>query len=251
MPDTVYYTLYLGYQEEIHKDVDLTTGLTDCQIIYENVFDNILSGYIIVNKPQIAVRDSITTCLNQNIQLEANCTGCVGSAQYNWGIGVNQIASVRSTNNLNQFETVVNQNVLGSGVYTVTVSDAYNCTATEATAVNLQSSPGLYVTEVGGTDSVTVANFCPTSSVAIRATTTNPCSNCNYAWSTGQASQSITINQTGFYSVTVQQNDCIENTTVSVQPFAQPSPSIIGSNGNSISNFNICGIQEQQHLISM
>jgi len=241
MPDTVYYTLYLGYQEEIHKDVDLTAGLTDCQIIYENVFDNILSGYIIINKPQIAVRDSITTCLNQNIQLEASCTGCVGSAQYNWGIGANQITSVRSTNNLNQFETVVNQNVLGSGVYTVTVSDAYNCTATEATAVNLQSSPGLYVTEVGGTDSVTVANFCPTSSVALRATTTNACSNCNYIWSTGQASQSITINQTGFYSVTVQQNDCIENTTVSVQPFAQPSPSIIGSNGNSISNFNICG----------
>lgn len=87
--------------------------------------------------------------------------------------------------------------VTQSGTYTVTVTDTNNCESSDSSIVVVNTNPfvmlGADTTIVEG-NSVTLDAGYPGSS---------------YDWSTGENTQTITVNQTGVYSVTVtDQNGC-------------------------------------------
>jgi large repetitive protein len=99
-----------------------------------------------------------------------------------------------------------------SGVYTVTVTDINGCSATsEPITITVYPSPIATITPNGPTD------FCQGESVML---TSSPGE--SYLWSTGQTTQSIMVNTSGVYTVTVTNSfGCSETsqpTVVTVHP---------------------------------
>jgi large repetitive protein len=90
-------------------------------------------------------------------------------------------------------------NVTASGSYTVTVTNANNCSATSAPkVVNVLAAPPATITESGP------LTFCTGGSVTLTAP-----AGYSYLWSNGATSQSINVNASGSYSVTVTNaNNC-------------------------------------------
>src|SRR4029079_12937446 len=83
--------------------------------------------------------------------------------------------------------------VNASGSYSVTVTDANGCSATSAaTNVTVNPLPAASITGSGPT------TFCAGCSVTLTAS-----SGASYAWSNGATTPSITVNDSGSYSVTV------------------------------------------------
>ena len=103
-----------------------------------------------------------------------------------------------------------------SGSYSVKVMDG-TCNATSnATTVVVNQYPSSNVQVVGNT------TICQGSSVTLSAQGSG-----TYLWSNGATSQSITVNQTGSYSLAVTQNGCTSNSTataITVNP--NPTASI-------------------------
>ncbi|MEM7036520.1 MAG: gliding motility-associated C-terminal domain-containing protein [Bacteroidota bacterium] len=96
-------------------------------------------------------------------------------------------------------------NVLASGTYTVTATDANGCVATDAIAVTFNSLP---VVSLGGTDTL-----CDGATIGLDAGG----GFVNYAWSTGSSAQAIPVTATGTYSVTVTDiNGCMNSASVDV-----------------------------------
>ena len=110
----------------------------------------------------------------------ANVTGGTSGYTYNWNTG--------ATSN-----TVSN---LGAGTYTLTVTDAANCTATASTIVN--SSGSLNVVPSG---SNVTCHGASTGSVTISVSGST--GTVTYAWSNGGNTQSINNVPAGVYTVTV------------------------------------------------
>jgi hypothetical protein len=89
--------------------------------------------------------------------------------------------------------------VTASGNYSVTVTDANNCSARSAAyAIVVTPSPAATVTADGAT------TFCAGGSVILTASAGS-----SYLWSSGETTQSIRVNASGNYSVTVTNaNNC-------------------------------------------
>jgi hypothetical protein len=121
-------------------------------------------------------------------------TGGTSPYTYNWGGGI----------------TTQNRTALAAGTYTVTVTDANNCTTTltrtitQPTALNL-STTTTQVTCVGGTNG------------AIDLTVTGGTSPYTYLWTGGVTTQDRTGLATGTYTVTVTDaNSCTATTSVTL-----------------------------------
>jgi hypothetical protein len=114
--------------------------------------------------------------------------------------------------------------VSASGSYSVTVTNANNCSATSAaTAVTVNALPATPVVTASGPTS-----FCEGGSVTLTA----PAS-ASYLWSTGATTQSIVVSASGSYSVTVTNaNGCTATsaaTTITVN--AAPATPVVTANG--------------------
>ncbi|MBL0019344.1 MAG: T9SS type A sorting domain-containing protein, partial [Bacteroidetes bacterium] len=114
--------------------------------------------------------------------------------------------------------------VSNSGNYTVTISDANGCEAnSNAFAVTVNPLP---------ISPTIVANGSPTICSGDSVTMTSSPAN-SYAWSNGATSQSISVSNSGNYSVTISDvNGCMAASTgfvVSAHP--APSPPIISASG--------------------
>jgi hypothetical protein len=105
-----------------------------------------------------------------------------------------------------------------SGNYSVTVT-TNGCSATSAvTSVTVNPTPSAAVTASGPT------TFCSGGSVTLTAQGTG-----SYLWSNGETTQSITVSQSGNYSVTVTSNGCSATSgatavTVNATPAASITP---------------------------
>ncbi|MEP7263683.1 MAG: choice-of-anchor L domain-containing protein [Bacteroidota bacterium] len=86
----------------------------------------------------------------------------------------------------------------GAGIYTVTVTNANGCKATSSPITISQSTPTASIVSSTG-----FLVFCPDSSIELQANAGGSI----YNWSTGAASQNITINTPGTYTVTVTNSD--------------------------------------------
>ncbi|MEZ4883209.1 MAG: gliding motility-associated C-terminal domain-containing protein [Chitinophagales bacterium] len=113
-------------------------------------------------------------------------------------------------------ETTQMITVSNGGTYTVTVSNADNCTATANISINQFSITSPTLT---GTD------FCLDFGTTLAVVETYN----SYNWSNGDAGQNISINTGGTYTVTVTNTDgCTATNAITVQSFLHPSPVITG-----------------------
>ena len=137
------------------------------------------------------------------------CTG--GSTILNAGAGYSSY--LWSTGATTQTITVTT-----AGDYDVTVTNAGGCSASAAVVVTLFTSP---VPSISGN-----AGFCAASSTTLTASAGYT----SYAWSTGAATQSISVNTTGTFTVTVIDNiGCTGSKSISITAFPNPAPVISGS----------------------
>jgi gliding motility-associated-like protein len=109
--------------------------------------------------------------------------------------------------------------VMTSGDYTVTVSDASGCTGTNVVSVDESIPP--------------TANIIGQNSFCMGTSTTLDAEGgyINYDWSDGSTNQTLTVNQTGTYTVTVTDtNGCTDETFIDVEELQSLNP-MLSSNG--------------------
>ena len=104
--------------------------------------------------------------------------------------------------------------VTQSGNYTVTVTNANNCSAVSPVkVVTVYTSPNAAITANGPT------TFCPGGSVTLTASAGS-----SYLWSNGLTSESIPVTQSGSYTVTVtNSNQCTAASTATVVTVNSPT----------------------------
>jgi PKD-like domain len=156
----------------------------------------------------ISASDVTTFCQGGSVTLTAS----VGSS-YLWSTGA----------------TTQGITVNASGNYSVTVTNANNCSATSsATTIIVNSLPAADISASGSTI------FCQGGSVTLTASAGS-----SYLWSTGATTQATTLNASGNYSVTVTDlNGCPATssaTTVTVNPLPTPT---ISTSGTACANSN-------------
>ncbi len=103
-----------------------------------------------------------------------------------------------------------------AGTYTVTVSDANGCTATNNYNVTVWPNPAPSIS--GDPD------FCQGASTVLSAGAF-----ASYQWSNGSSGSSTTVSAAGTYTVTVTDgNGCTGNTSQTITIFSLPTPAITG-----------------------
>ena len=140
----------------------------------------------------------LTICPNGSVTLTASA-----GAGYNW------------SNNTHAQSITVTQ----AGTYSVRVFDASGCSALSQSVTVSVAAPSATITPSGPT------TFCAGGNVTLSAP-----SGYSYSWSTGATTQSITVNQSNTYTVTVQDaNGCTASSskTVTVNPL--PTATVSGS----------------------
>lgn len=144
-----------------------------------------------------------TVCLNETANLRAT----PGFETYSWSTGENSIDNIFTS---------------GSGMYSVIVTDENNCVYTDSLFLNEWESP-----EPSFSGDV---NFCNGQTGLIIAESGYQ----KYQWSTGDTTETITVNEGGIYSVIVtNDNLCTGVGSVEVTRSDLPRPIITGA-------FNIC-----------
>ena len=142
-----------------------------------------------------------SACIGSTIPL----CGSNGSSSYTWSTG----------------ETTDCINVNSNGVYTVTISDLHNCTASASQAVTFSSSFSFNI--VGPISGCTGSN----SELCV------PTGYTSYVWNTGELTECISVNTPGNYSVTVSDPvGCMS--TDSFDLAFNPPPSVNITGGSSI-----------------
>ncbi len=144
---------------------------------------------------QLSVISSNTTCNGtSNGAATANATGGTPPYSYLWSNG----------------ETSSSINDLTFGTYSVTVTDATDCTATGSAAVILGSGLGVSIDDPG--------YVCPGETAFATAIAVGGNTNYSYNWSDGQTGQTALNLSSGTYSVTVtDQNGCSGEASTTLQ----------------------------------
>jgi hypothetical protein len=112
------------------------------------------------------------------------------------------------------------QYVKAGGTYTLTRVDSLGCTKSSSITTTMLSVPPIQITTSGP------LSFCPGGSVTLYATAGGS----SYLWSTGATSQTITVNATGSYGVSMGLiNGCTSRATPVQVVSAAPPASVIAS----------------------
>ncbi len=164
------------------------TGLLICRSISNPIHVTVNA----LSTPAVSANGPTTFCPGGSVVLTAS-----SGTSYSWSNG----ASTQSIT------------VNTSGSYIVTVTDANGCSAASAaTAVTVNPNPTAAITAGGP------VTFCAGGSVTLTASSAS-----SYLWSTGAATQSITVNAAGSYSVTVTNANGCSATSV-------PAPVTVNAN---------------------
>jgi hypothetical protein len=143
--------------------------------------------------PTITAGGTTTFCEGGSVMLTANS----GSA-YSWSNGATSQAIT----------------VSASGAFTVIVSQLGGCVETSPpVSVIVNTSPAVTITPNGAT------TFCEGENVILSATAGS-----SYAWSNGATTQSITINNSGTFNVTVTQANGCSRTSSNTAGTVNPKP---------------------------
>jgi Secretion system C-terminal sorting domain/Carbohydrate esterase, sialic acid-specific acetylesterase len=176
-------------------------------------------------KPIITANSATTFCADSSVTLQSSNQG---ANSYIWSNG----------------STSRNQKINTSGSFTVKAVSDQGCISPESNAVTITVNP-LPSTPIIGSNSSTT--FCADTSVVLTSSIQGVV---GYRWSTGATSPSITVRNSGNYSVrTVDRNGCVSLqslvTSVRVNPLP-PAPTISSTKDtvfcqgeNTILNLNI------------
>ena len=152
----------------------------------------------------ITANGPLAICAGESVVLTANA----GTA-YLWSPGGQTTRSITATN---------------AGSYTVRVTNSGGQVSTSAPAVvtaSLSSGTTPVITASGST------TFCPGGNVTLTSSNAN-----SYLWSTGETTQSITVNSSGSFSVTTGSGACsATSSTVSTNANSAPAQPSISSSG--------------------
>jgi gliding motility-associated-like protein len=134
------------------------------------------------------------------------CTGTVGSVNaYAVGGTAPYLYLWSNAQNTNSIQG------LSPGQYSVTITDAHNCTASSMTSVGA-INPTLQIIGTSASSSI-----CGGPTGAITTSITNGAAPYSFAWATGQTTQNLSHLSPGIYAVTVTDNNgCVGNTSVPV-----------------------------------
>ncbi len=143
--------------------------------------------------PTITADGPTTFCVGDDVTLTASA-----GSSYLWSTGA----------------TTQSITVSATGIYNVTVTDANGCAgAATPVAVTVNPLPIPLVTVSGPT------TFCEGGSVVL---TSRPAS--SYLWSTGETTQSITVDASGSYTVTVTNANGCQSTSAPINVTVNPTP---------------------------
>jgi hypothetical protein len=198
----------------------------------DDVFDNYLwypgmqtSPSIEVNTPgkyfltattadNCALTDSITVITPD---LTIPVISLSGPADFCQGSSVVLTSSQEFNNTWSTGETTESITVNTSGSYSVTYFDGCQSTTSSSVEITVYPLPDVNIT--GGP-------MCPGSTTVLDAGSGFQ----SYLWSTGDSIQSISVNASGFYSVTViDNNGCSGSGSVQAFLVPDPTPSILGN----------------------
>lgn len=161
---------------------------------------------------------------NGSITISAG--GGSGTLTYNWGSGI----------------TSQNRTGLSAGTYTVTVSDANNCTITRSATITAPSALSV--------STVSVTNGTCLTAAAINISVSGGTLAYNFIWSNGASSEDLTNLSSGSYTVTVSDaNGCSAvNGPIAVNSVAVPVLNVVSvtavscnSGNNGAINISVTG----------
>ncbi len=160
----------------------------------------------IPNLTQATYACNNTAVLNSNL----------GFSSYQWSNGATSGTSI---------------SVNTEGEYTVTVTNAQGCTGTNSIIAEIPPEP---LVDISGS-----ASICQGNTTTLVATTGFS----QYAWSNGDLDESITINQSGTYFVTITDNfGCTAENSKSVNVLPNPNPQITGSSSICPGSNTVLGV---------
>ncbi|MGQ1909646.1 gliding motility-associated C-terminal domain-containing protein, partial [Marinifilum sp. RC60d5] len=143
--------------------------------------------------PTVDLGADLESCAGTTITLDAGNAG----STYLWSTG----------------ETTQTITVSASGNYSVTITDANGCSATDDVNVTVHPNP---VVDLGADQEI-----CAGGSITLDAGNAGS----NYLWSTGETSQTITVSTSGNYNVTITDaNGC--SATGDVNVTVHPNPTV-------------------------
>jgi len=161
--------------------------------------DSIVTTHLSINTPVVNLGPNTTICSGEILTLDAENIG----ATYLWSTGA----------------TTQTINITATGTYSVTITDASGCSATDVINVTVNPAPNVNL----GADIIA----CSGETVTLNAG--NPGS--SYLWNTGAVTQTINVTVTGNYSVVVTNGFiCTDSDVINVTINATPIVNI----GNTI-----------------
>ncbi|MCS6934843.1 MAG: T9SS type A sorting domain-containing protein [Chitinophagales bacterium] len=152
-----------------------------------------------INGVTLSIVITHTTCGNNNGSVTANTSSGTPPFNFLWSNGAN----TSSISNL------------AAGTYTVTVTDANNCTATASAAVNPSGGSSVQIT-------TNKPVFCSGDSAKICA----PTGYASYLWNTGATTPCIFVKNAGNYKVTVTDNGGCTAVSNSITQTVHPVPPV-------------------------
>ncbi|MDB5231875.1 MAG: hypothetical protein JWN76_2680 [Chitinophagaceae bacterium] len=177
---------------EIATYKNLNASLSDPALVANYSFDE-GSGFSAID----GAKGNTATFTNS--PLYRNSTAPIDYYSYYWSPGGQNTKNITAT---------------AAGSYSVTVTDANGSSATSA-SVNVTVAPNATITASGPT------TFCNGGSVMLTAN-----AGASYSWSNGFTSQSITVTQSGNYSVTVSYSPGCQSISAAV-PVSVTTPAIV------------------------
>jgi uncharacterized repeat protein (TIGR01451 family) len=211
-------TAYLWSTGETTQSITVTTaGSYSVQTSNGSCTANSAPVTVTVNTPPtVTITGPTSACDSATLNAGA------GFASYLWSTG----------------DTTPTINVTATGSYSVTVTDANDCSGSDTHNITIATTPGNAITPGGPT------TFCAGGSVVLTASTA-----ASYNWSTGENTQSITVTSAGSYSVQTSNGSCVAtsapvNVTVNTPPVltisgpAEACTSAILNSGGGFSSYN-------------
>ena len=184
-----------------------------------NTTHTVLESDCILPPSEITVSGSTQLCPGGTVELEAP-----EGYTYSWSNGANT-------------QTIT---VTESGSYSVVLTDSDNCISLADPVVITDYVPTIPTIDVSGN-----TLFCEGESVVLTSSEGS-----GYTWSNGMNSQSITVTESGDYSVTVDPvcpGDELESETITVNVLAAPTPVVndVFINPGNTATINATGIDLQ------
>ena len=182
---------------------NLGAGTYSCTIT-DGVGASVTTGNINITEPMPVVANVVMTqpaCNGDLGVATATSTGGTGAYSYAWSNGLGTNATVSNLN---------------AGNYTVTATDANNCSTTQMISVN--AAPAAIISS--GTITNVACSGAPSGSVVLSVS--NAVGTPSYSWSNNTSNQNLTSVAGGTYSVTITDaNGCTNTNSFTV---AQPAP---------------------------